>query len=374
MNAKKIKLENFKNIESLELEFDKNINIIFGENAQGKTNLLESIWLFTGEASFRGSKLENLIKDGKDFYRSEIEFFDGERTQNIKISNGKKKEILLNRVPLKSLNELDSSFQSVVFAPTHLSLIKDGPNKRRDFLDSAISRINKNYKSYLITYKELIEQKNALLKNAYEYKNLRENIEIWDIQIAKVLTILTIYRNDYVNKLSAIAKKIYEGICDKKESFFIEYKSTVFEKIPSSYDEESVNIALSKLKESFDYDLEQRSSTIGPHRDDIDIKIDDKSARFYASQGQQRSGVIAIKLAEARLIKKITKKSPIMLLDDVLSELDEKRQDYIINSLKGMQVFLTCCDISNVKKLKSGMVIKMEDGKALYSQRIESIE
>ena len=370
MRVLKLSVQNFRNIKSLDLDFDKNINIIFGENAQGKTNLIESLWLFTGEGSFRNGKVENLVMENEDFYKNEITYFDGERENELKLVNGKKRQIVKNRVPLKSLNDEDVNFQAVVFAPTHLSLVKDGPKERRSFLDSAISRINKSYKSYLLTYKSLIEQKNALLKNAYEYKNLKENMEVWDIQIAKVITILTIYRNDYVKKLNLIANKLYNGISDNRESMIIRYSSTVFDKIPESYDEESVNYALSRLKESFESDLEQRKCGIGPHRDDIDIIIDDKSARLYASQGQQRSAVIAIKLSEAKLIKKIIGSSPVMLLDDVLSELDEKRQDYVINSLKDMQVFLTCCDISNVKKLKSGKVIKMENGKVSYCEDI----
>lgn len=365
MKLTQISLNDYRNIRELSLSPCGEINVVYGDNAQGKTNLIEALWLFTGNPSFRGAKTGELIRFGQDDTRLEISFADSrrEQTASIHLSQSKRK-ILLNGVEMKSTSELNGNFYGVVFSPSHLSFVQDGPKNRRKFLDIAISEIRPQYKEYLTTYEKLLEQRNALLKNAFSYPDLENQIEVWDIQLAKAGTILSIYRNDYVRRLFPIAREIYEGLSGGKEKFRIRYASTVYPQIEpvDSYQEKWVREYCQKLKEDFKQDLRQGYTGSGIHRDDLEIEVDGTSVRIYGSQGQQRSSVIALKLAEASLLKRATGENPIMLLDDVMSELDENRQDYILNHLKGMQVFITCCDQSNAARLKSGKTFRISQG------------
>lgn len=367
-----IEIKNYRNITNEIIKPSEEINVLFGDNAQGKTNIIEAIWLFTGNQSFRGAKNSELIKFEKEQAKLSIVFEDEKREQKASLSLGTKKNIKLNNVELKSLNELNGNFYCVVFSPSDLYLIKDGPNKRRRFMDIAISQIKPQYKNYLQKYNKLLEQRNALLKSRETYKNLKEDIDVWDIQIARVGTIIAIYRNDYTKKLYKIAEKVYDGISGKKEKLSLKYNSTIFEdmSIVSVYDENLVEIYYKKLKDSYLSDIRVGSTNLGVHRDDLDIFIDEYSVKSYGSQGQQRSSVISLKLSEAELIRKITGEKAIMLLDDVMSELDEGRQDYILNNLKGMQVFITCCDYANTIKLNKGKVFNIKNGYVVKSSEI----
>lgn len=213
------------------------------------------------------------------------------------------------------------------------------------------------------------------MKNYRNYSNLRENIEIWDYQLAKIGTIITIYRNDYVNKLIPIVNKIYSGLSSNRENFEIAYASTVFEDVKkiTSYEDLFLEEYKSALSKSFEEDLKQGFTTVGIHRDDLILEIDKKDVRAFGSQGQQRSSVIALKMGEAKLLKLATNEEPIILLDDVMSELDESRQDYILNHVKNMQVFITCCDISNTLKLKKGRVFRIENGKVKEIKEVDGV-
>lgn len=353
----------------MELSPCDGINVIYGDNAQGKTNLIEAIWLFTGNQSFRGSKTGELVRFGEEAARLRMEFSDRERSQTAELAIGDRRKILLNRMELKTLGDLNGNFFAVVFSPSHLSFIKDGPKNRRKFIDIAISQLKPQYKNYLNLYEKLVEQRNALLKNAYRYADLEQNIDVWDLQLAKAGTIISIYRNDYVKKLHAIAESVYEGLSAQRERFSIRYESTIFNQIEevTVYDDAHVQAYYEKLKESYSSDLKQGFTTLGIHRDDLEVLIDGHSVRTYGSQGQQRSSVITLKLSEANLLRKVTGENPIMLLDDVMSELDVSRQDYILNHLKGMQVFITCCDVSNTLKLETGSIFQIQNG-ALSAQ------
>lgn len=364
MKLDKIELKNYRNIKNMEILPCKGINVIYGDNAQGKTNLIEAIWLFSGNNSFRGSKFNDLIMFNENYSSLNIDFSNKQRIQKAKIILSTKKKISLNGVELKSISELNGTFYAVVFSPVHLSLIKDGPKNRRRFIDIAVSQIKTQYENYVQRYDKLIEQRNALLKNTHLYKNLEQNIDVWDLQIAKIGTIISIYRNDYINKLEKYAKKIYEELSSNRESFRICYVSTVFKDIKTitEYNDDNVLLYYNNLKENFNTDLKQGYTTTGIHRDDLDIYVDDKSVKMYGSQGQQRSSVIALKLAEAKLLKKVTGENPVMLLDDVMSELDVLRQNYILNHVKDMQVFITCCDILNTLKLNNGCIFNIKNG------------
>ncbi len=364
MRLRKIEIKNFRNIENLEITPCDNINVIYGDNAQGKTNIIESIWLFTGNQSFRGSKKQEMIKFDCNESSININFEDSKREQKANIILANKNTVKLNNVELASLSELNGNFYCVVFSPSHLSFIKDGPKNRRRFIDIAISQIKPQYKNYLNTYEKLLKQRNALLKTSEKYVHLKNDIDVWDLQIAKIGTIISIYRNDYINKLLFLAKDIYKNLSSKRESFDIKYISTVFNNVEEIkvYEDNQVNIYYQKLKQTFEYDVRQGYTTCGIHSDDIDIYIDELLVKTYGSQGQQRSSVITLKLSEALLLKRVTGENPIMLLDDVMSELDESRQDYILNHVKDMQVFITCCDVTNTINLKKGKIFRICKG------------
>ncbi|MEG1996361.1 MAG: DNA replication/repair protein RecF [Oscillospiraceae bacterium] len=363
MIIKKINLVNYRNINNLEILPMEKTNIIYGENAQGKTNLVEAIWLMTGNNSFRNSKTVELLNFDKDFFSVEIAFQDKKREQKAKITFSEKKKILLNGVNLKTNNELKGNFYCVVFSPSHLSFVKDGPKQRRNFLDTAISQIKPQYCSYTDTYDKLIEQRNALLKGQTQEK--KEDLLIaWDIQIAKIATIISIYRNDYINKLNLLSKKIYSELSSQKETFKIKYNSSCFDEnpIPTTYDKTTTEVYYKKLVENHEYDIKQGYTTCGVHRDDLEIYINDLSVKTYGSQGQQRSSILALKLAEAELLKLITGENPIILLDDVMSELDKSRQDYILNKTSGFQVFITCCEMCDNYKNENIKIFNMKKG------------
>lgn len=364
MKLNELNINDFRNISKMKMCPCDYINIIYGSNAQGKTNIIEAIWLFSGNQSFRGAKQQELIMFEKEAAVLNIKFEDNKRVQEASLIFSNKKKIKLNGVELKTFSELNGNFYAVVFSPAHLSLIKEGPKNRRKFIDIAISQIKPQYKNYLNTYDKLLEQRNALLKCSNTYTDLKNDIDIWDIQIAKIGTIISIYRNDYIKKLHKAAIEIYNGISNSKEKFDLKYVSTVYSNIEnvSVYEDEQVDIYYNKLKETYMNDVKQGSTSCGIHRDDIDIFIGGHSVKTYGSQGQQRSCVIALKLSEAKILKKVTGENPIMLLDDVMSELDEMRQDYILNHVKNMQVFITCCDVSNTVRLDNGRIFKIDKG------------
>lgn len=364
MRINHIELSDYRNIEKASLLPHPNINIIYGKNAQGKTNFLESIWLCSGNKSFRGAKENQLVQFEKTAFRIELDFSDCERTQHISYLAGEKRKISLNGVSLKTLSELSGEFYCVVFNPDDLDIVKDGPACRRQFLDTAISQIKPIYGKYLSQYENVLEQRNILLKEIRKQSYPEDMLEIWDIQLAKLGTILSIYRKDYLEKINAVGQKIYSGFSGGKEEIRMEYRSTIYpdSKELKIYSDELINEYQKILEESREDDIRLRSTTKGIHRDDFEIEIDGLSAKQYGSQGQQRSCAITLKLSEAALLKNITGENPVVLLDDVMSELDQQRQHYILNKVKDFQVFITCCDLLNTLQLEEGKIFYVENG------------
>jgi len=358
MKIHKIHLENFRNFETLDVTFD-DVNIIWGENAQGKTNLLEALYLFTGSRSFRGAREQQLIKIGTENARLQLGFEGSGREQTAEISLGEKKEILLNGVKKRSAAQLGDEIKAVIFSPVHLSIVKDGPAERRQFIDGALCQIKSNYSKLLSDYHKTVQQRNALLKDMEKHPELEDMLFIWNRNLAKTGAKIIYQRLKYIEAITPYLHRIYEGISRSKEEIILRYSSS------GKYetDPEQIERALFRLlEESGSRDKLNLSTSEGPHRDDIEILINGKSARLYGSQGQQRSCVLAMKLAEAELLKKMTGIEPVALLDDVMSELDESRQDYILNSIEGRQVFITCCDKEQILRLKKGKTIHMENG------------
>lgn len=363
MHINEVRIENFRNIDFMGIFPHKEINVIYGQNGEGKTNLLEAIWLFTGCKSFRNSKDSELVQFERENSRISLSFETEIRENTAAIFIDKKRTANLNGINLSSPRELIGKYYAVVFSPIHLSLIKEGPINRRKFIDTAISQIDNMYAKKLMYFNHLIQQKNALLKNAVENPSLLDTLDIWDEKIAFAGAEIISDRIDYIKKLKSKATDIYNGISGEKEELDIKYLSNI--RYESEEKNDIARIYFESLKKHRPNDLYLKSTTCGPHRDDIEILINNISARKFGSQGQQRSASLSLKLGEAEIIKDLKGEHPIILLDDVMSELDINRQNYILNKMTDKQVFITCCEKETVSRLNAGKVFKIENGKAV---------
>lgn len=363
MKVKYLEFENFRNLENNKVYAHENTNVIFGENAQGKTNLLECIWLFCGGHSFRGSSEKELVKFGEKFFKIKLTFDGQEREQNAEIRYmGGKKEVYINGVKKKSGAELIERFSCVVFSPEHLSLVKAGPGKRRKFLDGALCQQKLKYAMYFSKYNQVLNQRNALLKDINRHPELKATLEIWDDNLSMLGAYIIQQRIIYAEKLRRNAQYFHSGISEEKEILDIEYISTIKD-IDVENLEDIREKFLKSLSDNLKDDLYNGFTTVGPHRDDINILINGMKAKNFGSQGQQRSAVLSLKLSEANLLSEIHGEKPVLLLDDVLSELDSKRQSYLLNKIDDYQVFITCCEKSNKELLKKGKVFSVANGK-----------
>lgn len=359
MKINSIQIENFRNIEKLNLSFD-NINIIYGENAQGKTNLIEAVYLFTGSKSFRGVRDKELITFNRQFSRLKIDFENKNRHQNAEIFIENKRTATINGVEKKSASVLGEELKAVIFSPVHLSMIKDGPSLRRKFVDNALCQLRFNYRNVLKEYNRALTQRNMLLKDISKNSSLSDMLYIWDRNLASIGAKIIYQRGKYVETLLPYAKDIFDGLSNGKESIDLFFNGS-FDYNNLTVKEIEQNL-ISAFEKNRTNDLLNKITTVGPHRDDLEILINQKSARSFGSQGQQRSCVLALKLAEASLLKKMTDDEPLALLDDVMSELDLSRQDYILNHIKDWQVFITCCDANTILRLKDGKTFHISNG------------
>ncbi len=350
MKVNKIKIQNFRNISDIYLEFDDEINVICGENAQGKTNIIEALWLFSGAKSFRGTKDNEYIKFGEKKAKIYTEFNMLGVENSAQIVFEDKKTAFLNEKKLSNTSSLAGKFNAVVFSPSDLTLVTDGPDKRRRFLDTAIGQLYPNYIEILRNYTRAVMQRNKIIKDYRYDKTLSVMLDVFETEIVDMGNKITEYRKRYINILNKYVSKIYSGISSGKENVEIFYLSK----------NEILDNEI--LKNSRQNDMFTATTSVGPHRDDIVFKINEISARNFGSQGQKRSVALSLKLAGAEVIKEISGEYPICLLDDVMSELDEGRQNYILNHIRNWQSFITCCDTSNIKNLKAGKVINIRNG------------
>lgn len=359
MKINNIEIQNFRNIENLKTDFD-NVNIIYGENAQGKTNLLEAVYLFTGSKSFRGVKDSQLVQFSKDFSKLKAEFYSNKREQNAEILIKNKRTATLNGIKKSTPAMLGDDIKAVIFSPVHLSMVKDGPVERRKFIDNALCQLNSNYRNALKEYNRCLAQRNIVLKDMQQYGGLDDILFVWNINFAKSGSRIIYQRQKYIEALLPYAKEIFKGLSSGKEEIDLVLKGNFdYEGLNSSQIEEKL---LEELEKNKTVDILNKNTSAGPHRDDLEIFINGREARVFGSQGQQRSCVIALKLAESSLLNEKTEIMPVALLDDVMSELDEKRQDYILNHIKEWQVFITCCDKNTILRLKKGKTIHLENG------------
>lgn len=357
-----VKFENYRNLKNDIIQPCDGVNIIYGDNAQGKTNLLEAIWLFCGGHSFRSAKDSEVIRWDENFARLEMRFFGQEREQTAKlIFTGNKKQLEINGVEKKSAAALIEKFCAVVFSPEHLNLIKRGPSQRRKFIDSAICREKLQNAVILSKFNRVLVQRNSLLKDIYRRPSLEDTLSVWDEPLIQNGAMLIKKRMDYVEMLSQRAKIYHDGISKNSEKLEIKYISSIDAEMSDRTDEIAEKFR-KKLNENRKDDIRTGVTNFGPHRDDIEILINGKNARTFGSQGQQRSAVLSLKLAEASVLKERMGEEPVILLDDVLSELDSKRQDFLLNELKDCQVFITCCEKSNKEQLKEGKIFLLKNG------------
>ncbi len=354
MKITELSLENYRNIENISLSPCEGVNIIYGENAQGKTNILEAIFLFTGLKSFRSSKDSELVMFGKDFSRIKTQFETSLRKNTSEIKITDRRRASLNGVSLKSPTELMSKFPASLFSPGFMSLIQNGPSERRKFIDSAICQIKPRYAVLLSEYTKLVKQRNAVLKDNEDIKSVRLFLDCINDAFTNLGEEIYKERKEYLDLLLPYVSEIYSGLSSGKEEISFTY-------LRKGYHGEDTLSEIVKNHEKAD--INAKITLTGPHRDDIEININGVSARSFGSQGQKRSAAIALKLSEAQVIRSITGEEPVILLDDVMSELDTLRQDYILNHIKDRQVFITCCDPGSILRMSEGKTFSIKEGR-----------
>jgi len=359
MYLKKIELKNFRNYEEETVEFHKKVNIITGKNAQGKTNLLESLYIMSLGKSFRTSKDTEMIGFQKEFCRVKSTSVKEGRELEIEISiSNEGKSTKINGVKtLKNIDLLENVYM-VVFSPEDLKIVKDEPEKRRKFIDRELCQLKPVYYRNLARYKKILQQRNSLLKQQEINEDM---IAVWDESLAEYGAKIIQERNRFIVKLNEISKKISENITNGKEALELSYEANVEYKGDFEEQKEYLKKRLSK---NLKHDILRRNTSVGPHKDDIKICVDSVDIRHFGSQGQQRTATLSLKLAEIQLIKEEAKVSPILLLDDVLSELDSERQNFLINSLGEVQLFITTTELGEEvkKQLPEGETFFVESG------------
>ena len=359
MYARKLELTDFRNYEKLNIGFHPKVNIIIGDNAQGKTNLLEAVYITSVGKSFRTSRDIEMVRFGCDFCRVLLSAEKQDRETEVDIVIRKEgKSIKVDEKQLRKLSELFDNVLTVVFSPEDLKIVKEDPEKRRRFINREISQLKPVYYSALADYNRILKQRNAYLKE----RDIKEEVlNVWDEGLARNGAFLMKSREEFIEKLKKISRNINDEITSGKEDLVISYEPDV-ELVSREMQEE---VFAKTLKINRQKDLERRTTTKGPHKDDMKITVNDTDIRHYGSQGQQRTAALSLKLAELKLIKEETGEDAILLLDDVLSELDPKRQSFLIDSLKDIQLFITTAEMSPevAASLPEGKTFLVSSGK-----------
>ena len=331
MNITKLKLENFRNYSFQTIEFNKGINVIYGDNAQGKTNILEAIFLCSMGKSFRTPRDKDLIKINESYTKINIEYEKSDRKGRIEYFIGDKKNLLVNEVKLNKLSQLLGNLNSIIFSPDDIEVLKGSPQKRRKFLNMMISQLRPAYLFNLNAYNKTLEQRNNYLRQIKLENKPEELLDIWDEKLAKHAEIIYTYRKEFVDKILNKIIDIHKNITDCQEIINIIYKSEFSEK--SKF--------MQKLKDARKKDILRGYTSVGVHRDDFEIYINNKNINLYGSQGQFRTAILSLKLSELYVIYDEIGEYPILLLDDFMSELDEKRRKKFVENITEAQVILT---------------------------------
>lgn len=366
MYCKKITVRDFRNVESASVSFSDGVNVLVGENAQGKTNLLEGIFYTSVGRSFRAVTTPQLIRFGADSAEISLDFQDKNREQNItvRIFKDKKRFIEKNGMRAEKLSDIVGSFRAVLFCPEHLSLIKDGPAERRAYLDMAISRLYPLYIHSLQKYNFALKQRNALIKNAFaDRATFDATVELWNDQLAEEAAVIADMRSRFVIRAEKYIKKFFSEMTGGEEIPKVSYKSLTGYTENDYVDRKKTKAAyLELLSSSYEREISAGATLYGVHKDDLDITLNGKSARIYSSQGQQRSLALSLKLAEGEICREEFGDEPVFLFDDVLSELDASRRDYLVNRMKDKQVIITTCEPDALSGIIDGRKIFVKDG------------
>ncbi len=360
MKVKKIKLDSYRNIESAEINFFDGVNVIYGDNAQGKTNVLEAIYAFARGRSFRASSERELVRFGSESYTTTLTFEDKSREQNMRLGYYQKKKIKeINGLSCEKLSDMIGRFCAVLFCPEHLEIVKGGPGQRREFLNIAIGQLDKRYILASSRYKIILENRNALLRNlqkaagTLQKEALRAQLDIFSRQLAECDAYISKKREEYIRELSPFSEFFLGEMSEERERLTLAYESDISARTDD--EGELCELYFKKLTSNVDREIAAGVTLYGIHRDDIELNLNGIDARAYASQGQQRSIALSLKMAEGELSKKKMGEHPVYLFDDVLSELDSKRRSYLLSKISGKQIIITTCELDDISGIESSV-------------------
>lgn len=355
MIIKSMELMNFRNYDFLDLKFSEGTNILYGDNAQGKTNVLEAIYLSATTKSHKGSKDKDIVSFSANeaHIRTYIEKDNTEYKVDMHLRKNKSKGIAVDGQKLKKAADLLGLLNVVFFSPEDLSIIKNGPAERRNFVNMELCQLDNFYLYNLNHYNKIVNQRNKLLKDMYFNPQLKETLNIWDSQLLSYGSKIIERRNIFIHQLNEIIYDIHKKLSGDKEELVIRYEPDI--EIADFED---------AMKRSQERDIKLKQTCVGPHRDDFAFMIGDIDIRKFGSQGQQRTAALSLKLSEIELVKKITKDTPVLLLDDVLSELDSNRQNYLLNSIGDIQTIISCTGLDEFinNRFEIDKVFKVVDG------------
>ena len=366
MYIKSLELNNYRNYDNLSIEFERGTNILYGNNAQGKTNILESIYVASTTKSHRGSKDREIINFEKEeaHIKATVMKKDVPIRIDIHLKKNKSKGIAINGIPIRKASELFGVLNVVFFSPEDLNIIKNGPAERRRFIDLELCQLDKIYVHNLVNYNKIVNQRNKLLRDlGFNYdKELVSTLDIWDMQLADYGAKIITRRNQFIEEINEIIYGIHRNITNGKEELIVRYEPNI-----------TGNNIYDELVRSREKDLKLKTTSVGPHRDDISFLNKKIDIRKFGSQGQQRTAALSLKLSEIELVKSIIKDTPILLLDDVLSELDSNRQRHLLGNLYNVQTIITCTgldefvenrfNIDNIYKVVEGTVERSQNGR-----------
>ena len=361
MYIRSLELKNYRNYENLAVSFSTGSNLFFGDNAQGKTNILEAIYVSGTSKSHRGSKDKELIRFGEEeaHIRLILNKRDVDHRIDLHLKKKKTKGIAIDGIPIRKSSDLLGMLNIIFFSPEDLSIIKNGPGERRRFLDMELCQLQKIYMFHLAQYNKTLRQRNQLLAQIAFQEDLVDTLEVWDSQLVQYGASIIEKRKAFIEELNEIIGGIHQKLTGGREEIIVTYENQV-----------DANAFMDQLKKRREMDLRYRNTGTGPHRDDIKFMVNGIDVRTYGSQGQQRSAALSLKLAEIELVKKKTKDKPVLLLDDVLSELDSNRKRYLLEGIQDIQTFITCTGleefvnsqlaIDKMFYVKNGKIVKEE--------------
>lgn len=362
MYVKSLHLINYRNYDNIALSLGRNVNVFIGDNAQGKTNVLEAIYYSGFSKSHRTNKDRELIKWNADraFISVDVGKTRLDKRIDINLFKDGKKSILVNSIKIHRIGELIGVFNVVMFSPEDLKIAKESPGVRRRFLDMEISQLNNKYYHSLVQYNKVMMQRNTVLKKIYNDDSI---LDIYDEQLSRYGEYIIVQRKKYIDQLNQYGREIHNEITSNKEDVSFKYMSSV------KGDDDIYSNMLEMLKKNRDKDIDRRNTSVGPHRDDFNIYINDVDAKSYASQGQQRTVVLTIKFASLKIIKEVMGEYPVLLLDDVLSELDFTRKRYVLSSIGDIQTIITCTGIEDIYEYldDKAKVFRVKDGKIIFN-------